>query len=76
MLVDELSHQHDSLFGGQVGQSNQTGMENAVQVDQFSKVGVNCYEHSTLCMGESEQGAVAGIGSEVPGIEDIVPFRP
>lgn len=50
-------------------------MRNVPQVDQFSEVGVKCYEYSTFCIGVREQGAVAGIGAKLRRIDNIVSFR-
>ncbi len=51
-------------------------MRNVVQVDQFTEVGVKCYEYSTLCIGASEQGSVARIRAKLRRVDNIVPFRP
>ena len=76
MACEEFGHLHDAPPRGDVGKPDQTGMADAMQIDESSEVLVESHQNSLFISGTFEQCAVAWILSKLGSIENIVPLAP
>src|ERR1039458_8794186 len=72
MKAQYTLHNLDPLGGGNIRQADQTGMPRALLEDQGSKIGVDRDEHAVGFHSTRQQNCVAGIGSLLPRVFNVV----
>lgn len=73
MPLDETGHQRDALLDRRVGQADQAGMSNVVQVNELPEVGVDGHKDSAFGIRAFEGRRVARVGTERMRLKNIVP---
>lgn len=72
MALNNLGHQPDALRRGDIRKAHQTGVLEALQVHEFSEVGVDCDENSVLDLGALKQRLIARVRAELAGLENVM----
>lgn len=73
MSVQHLGHQGDTLLRGNIREAHHAGMLETPEVYEFAEVCVERYQNPGFGSGSFEQRLIAGIGSELAGLEDFMP---
>ena len=72
MPLQHLGPQGDTLLDGNIREAHPTSMLEAPVVNEFSEVRVDRSHNPGFGSGSFEQCAIAGIGSELAGLQDVM----
>ena len=74
MSLQYLGHQGDTLQRGNIREAQQASMLEALAVDEFSEIRVDRNQNPGFGSGSFEQCPIARIGSELAGLEHVMPL--
>ena len=74
MMINDRRHKRNALFRRHVGQTNQAGVGEVMQIDQLSKVGIDCDQDSVFRCGQLQQSPIPGISAQRSGFQDVMPL--
>ena len=74
MSLQHLGHQGDTLQCGNIREAYQTCMLEAAEVHEFSEISVDRNQNPGFRSGSFEQCLIARIGSDLAGLEDVMPL--
>ena len=72
MSLNHVGYERDALPRRDVRQANQTGVLEALDVHEFSEIGVDRDQNPALGARASEQHPIARIGAELAGLDDVM----
>ena len=74
MMINDRGHQRNTSFRRYVGQAHQAGVGEVMQIDQLSKVGIDCDQDSVFRCGQLQQSPIPGISAQRSGFQDVMPL--
>ena len=74
MTINDRGHQRNTSFRRYVGQAHQASVGEVMQIDQLSKVGIDCDQDSVFRCGQLQQSPIPGISAQRSGFQDVMPL--
>ena len=75
MPSEYVGHERDSFGGRDVREAKDSGVILVAMEDQFPEVSIDRNQDSAFARCPLEHGPIAWVGTAVPNLRDIVPFR-
>lgn len=76
MALNDLGHQPDALRCRDIRKAYQAGVPEALQVHEFSEIGVDCDENPALDVAALKQRLIARVRAELAGLQDVMTLAP
>jgi hypothetical protein len=73
-MINDRGHQRNTSFRRYVGQAHQASVGEVMQIDQLSKVGIDCDQDSVFRCGQLQQSPIPGISTQRPGFQNVMPL--
>ena len=74
MACNDFRNERDALLRWHIRQSDEAGVRETMQVDEFAEIGVYGNHHPVFSSGTVQKRPVTGVRAKFPGIKNIVPL--
>ena len=74
MMINDRGHQRNTSFRRYVGQAHQASVGEVMQIDQLSKVGIDCDQDSAFRCGQLQQSPIPRVSTQRPGFQNVMPL--